>query len=164
MIPIAELLERLKYDPETGSFTRIKATGYRLQWKAGAPVGRVGSKGYVGITLDKQHYKAHRVAWAIMTGAWPTDEIDHINGVKNDNRWCNLREATRSQNVWNTRRGVNNKSGYKGVHRFDARLWRATVGFNNKKYEVGLFRCPTAAYLARIAKVKELHGEFANAG
>jgi hypothetical protein len=60
-------------------------------------------------------YREHRLAWLYMTGEWPTHEIDHINGDRVDNRFCNLREATASENRWNSRKRVNNTSGYKGV-------------------------------------------------
>lgn len=164
MIPASELPSYASYNPLTGVFIRTKTYGYRNRYKAGEIIGSVDARGYLILKFDGKQYKAHRVAWALMTGEWPVLEIDHENGVKNDNRWENLREATRAQNCQNTKRPKSNKSGYKGVHKFDETFWRATVGCGGKRYEVGLFRCPTAAFIARIAKAKDLHGEFARAG
>ena len=157
----SDLKQYVRYDPETGIFTSARDSGCKGQWKAGRRIGHVNKKGYLTIWIEPRGYFAHRVAWALMTGEWPQEELDHANGIRDDNRWCNLREASHAQNMANTRRSKANKSGYKGVHRFDDNLWRASVRFNGKRYDVGLFRCPTAAFFARNAKAKELHGEFA---
>lgn len=163
MIPASELPSYVSYDPETGIFISTRDSGCKGQWKSGRQLGGVGPRGYSIITFNKKVYPAHRIAWALMTGEWPKFEIDHVNGIKHDNRWCNLREATRAQNMANIKRSKANKSGYKGVHKFDGRLWRATISSGGKRHDVGLFRCPTAAFVARYAKLKELHGEFARA-
>lgn len=64
---------------------------------------RTDHKPYVTIMIDGKAYQAHRVAWLYMTGRWPKDQIDHIDGDGANNRWTNLREATPSQNAFNTR-------------------------------------------------------------
>ena len=160
MISPDELAKYIAYDPETGIFTFVHDCGYRNRIKAGDTMGSVSKRGYITLSIYGVQYRAHRVAWAMMTGSWSKYEIDHKNGEKGDNRWCNLREATRSQNCQNARKYDSNTSGFKGVHRFDKTYWRATVSHDGKRHHIGLFRCPTAAYVARIAKVKELHGEF----
>lgn len=87
----------LHYDPETGI----------LSWKVDRRRVKIGQiagylcLGYVAIGIDGKLYKGHRLAWLYMTGEWPKDEIDHINRTKHDNRWVNLREATKEQNCDN---------------------------------------------------------------
>lgn len=94
------LKKHVEYDPETGQFKNKIATP-RMR------VGHVFSTKYPGnyvqIYVDKQNYAAHRAAWVYMTGKQP-DEIDHLNGIKHDNRWSNLANVTHSQNMLNTRR------------------------------------------------------------
>src|ERR1700674_1345685 len=106
------LAERLRavllYDPETGVFTRRINRG---KWKAGAQVGWLRPDGYIGIGLDYHEYLAHRLAWLYVTGEWPID-VDHENTCRSDNRWDNLREASRSQNMRNMKRTKANTSGY----------------------------------------------------
>ena len=86
----------LSYDPETGLFTWLVQKGARAL--VGSIAGTIRNNGYLKINIDKQLYYAHRLAHLYMTGEWPKNHIDHINGIKNDNHWCNLREATYSQN------------------------------------------------------------------
>ncbi len=83
---------------------------------------------------------AHRVAWLLMTGSDPVEEIDHINGVKTDNRWENLRPANRSQNAMNQRVRSSSKSGFKGVS-WHSRVgkWRACIKAGGKHVHIGYF-------------------------
>lgn len=70
----------------------------------------------------------HRLAWFYVHGRWPTADIDHINGNRDDNRLCNLREATRQQNIQNSKRRSDNRSGIKGVCWVESRgYWLASV-------------------------------------
>ncbi|MCK9994454.1 MAG: hypothetical protein Dbin4_02974, partial [Alphaproteobacteria bacterium] len=95
----SRLKELLHYDPDTGVFTR------RVQTSSNARVGDVAGclhpEGYRHIQIDGKRYAAHRLAWLYMTGEWPTNQLDHLNGVRDDNRWGNLREATHGQNQQN---------------------------------------------------------------
>jgi hypothetical protein len=109
----ARLRELLHYDPETGAWTRLVSTSNhraRVGDNAGGVTGT-----YVKIRVDVRQYPAHRLAWLYMTGAWPKHEIDHINGDRLDNRWCNLRPANDAEQARNKRTAVNNEAGYKGV-------------------------------------------------
>lgn len=163
MIPVSELRDNFRYDPETGKITSAKDTGCKKQWKAGRVVGTISDEGYLTVSLSRKNYKAHRVAWALTTGSWPSLELDHINGVKDDNRWCNLREAMHHQNMANGKKPRSNKSGYKGVLRISKSSWSAAIRVRGRSHYLGSFGCPTAAFIARVARLKELHGEFARA-
>src|SRR4029450_2313606 len=107
------LRELLDYDPETGDFTwKVN----RRCVRSGSVAGNVNCvDGYCYIGVDARRYHAHRLAWLYIKGAWPNDQIDHINGNKADNRFANLRQATHSQNQANGGRYSNNASGYNGV-------------------------------------------------
>jgi hypothetical protein len=99
----------LRYDPETGFFT-WKAT--RRGCSPSSNAGTVSKDtGYRIIVIDYRQYRAHRLAYLYMTGAWPAEEIDHRNGVRDDNRWVNLRHATVAQNCRNSRLRADNTSG-----------------------------------------------------
>jgi hypothetical protein len=83
------LRERLRYDGGTGVFTRRVGSGHA---RAGEIAGSVHSTGYVRIGIDGGKYTAHRLAWLYVHGVWPSDQIDHINRNRSDNRIANLRE------------------------------------------------------------------------
>lgn len=67
---------------------------------------------------------AHRCAWLLEKGSEPPETIDHINGIRDDNRICNLRAASFAENVRNTVPKKNNKTGFKGVSKFGVALGR----------------------------------------
>jgi hypothetical protein len=90
----------LDYDPETGIFT-WRVDRARRKIRAGDVAGSINGHGYVHIGIRGAHYKASRLAWLWVTSEWPKEDLDHINRVKDDDRWVNLREATRSQNAAN---------------------------------------------------------------
>ena len=115
----AVLRERLNYDPDTGAFTWKTRVGQR--GLIGGVGGTVTKAGYIRIAIKRRAFMAHRLAWLAMTGRWPV-EIDHINQIKTDNRWSNLREVTRLENIMNTGLARNNSSGVKNV-RFRSGRW-----------------------------------------
>jgi len=91
-----QLTQLAHYDPETGVFTRLCGV------KRGHPAGSVKPNGYVRINFGRGPlYAAHRLAWLYMTGEWPKHQIDHINRVRSDNRFCNLRDVSVSLNALN---------------------------------------------------------------
>lgn len=96
-----------------------------------------------------------------MTGAFPKDQVDHINGVKHDNRWTNLREATNSQNVANTGANSRNSSGFKGVYHHEAGKWQAKVMHLGKSKSLGLFDSPEQAARAYNEGARARFGDFA---
>ncbi len=113
MVTQAQLKEALIYNPDTGIFTWISNRSTRI--KAGDVAGCIGSVGYPVIRFRGKLRSAHRLAFLYMTGHYPDVEIDHINGVRDDNRWINLRDVTRQENCRNSKRQNNNTSGICGV-------------------------------------------------
>ena len=84
------LKELFYYDPVTGVFTRLHSTS---NVKAGRATGNLNTGGHLGFLVDKKMYQAHRLAWLYVHGDWPNSQIDHINGVRTDNRIENLRDV-----------------------------------------------------------------------
>lgn len=152
----------LHYNPETGKFTWLVSRGTAI---AGNEAGTTNEKGYIRISINKRWHQAHRLAWLYQTGEWPPKHIDHVNGDPSDNRWKNLRLASRSQNMSNMRRSKNNTSGYKGVSfKSHAGKWAAYIKYNKKTHHLGYYDCPKQAHEAYMAAAKELFGEFARSG
>lgn len=119
------LKECLNYNPDTGIFTwevrpvghfknemSCRSTNTRM---AGKVCGYSDHEGYFSITIGCKLYRAHRLAWLYMTGKWPKDQMDHIDHDRKNNRWVNLREATRKENMKNKTLQSNNTSGVAGV-------------------------------------------------
>lgn len=146
------LRELLNYDPDTGIFTRrIGVRGFA----AGSTVGSLQPTGYVYCNVAGHRCYAHRLAWCYVYGDWPEGELDHINGMRSDNRIANLRLVTRSGNMLNKHRPrADNKSGYLGVVAHKDR-WRADLTVNGAQQYLGLFDTPEEAHAAYVA-AKEL--------
>jgi len=126
------------YDETTGIFTRTKDKG---RGKKGHRAGTIHSKGYEVIRLDDKLYKSHRLAWLYVYGNWP-NQIDHINGDRKDNRICNLRLTSDSENMQNRHKpNPNNTSGHKGVgwHAQTSR-WRVKIMKDYKTIHLGHFK------------------------
>ncbi len=138
----------LHYNPETGFFTWIKNRG-RLA-KKGDESGSIGKDGYVRIVIHGRSYLAHRLAFLFMTGDFPIEQVDHINHARDDNRMCNLRACTSSENNQNAMKRKDNKSGMTGVywHKI-ARKWSAEITINKIKTRIGFFDDINHAIIAR---------------
>lgn len=126
-----EYLNRiLSYDDETGVLTWRVHKGPKVY--PGKVAGSLDKDGYVRLKVDYKTRKAHRIIWKMKTGEWPV-EIDHINRVKSDNRWVNLRSTNRSGNMRNTSLGKNSTSGHKGVSWCKREnKWRAWIFVDGK--------------------------------
>lgn len=155
----ARLRDFLAYDPMTGVFTwRVR----RANKKAGDVAGCQNRIGYWVIRVDDKLYTAHRLAWLYMTGGWPGREVDHIDRDRSNNRWKNLRAASRQQNAANRPRQANNSSGFKGVcFQRGANKYRARIQAYGKKQSLGLFDTAEDAHAAYQLAAKRLLGEFA---
>ena len=152
----------LDYDPKTGIFRWLVN---RQRIKMGAVAGTIDHYGYIVIMVNGTNLKAHRLAWLYTHGVWPEQQIDHINGVKADNRIANLRDVPQSMNQHNqVRTKKNNTSGFCGVswEKRDKR-WRAMIMVNGRKQHIGLFDTPEAAHAAYLAAKLRLHpGDIRN--
>lgn len=136
-----ELLKQLlHYDPETGVFTwRVARGGSQVGDVAGHECFK-GTKAYIIMGINGRIDRAHRLAFVYMTGDWPNDEVDHINGDGTDNRWDNLRDATRVENCRNMRLHNHNTSGVSGVSwRKQRDKWRAYITVENRQINLGHF-------------------------
>jgi hypothetical protein len=161
MLTAERLREVLDYNSETGAFTWIIQTA-RKQTKIGDVAGGLHkSTGYWQICIDYHVYRAHRLAWLYMTGAWPMNQIDHINFNRIDNRFDNLREATNSQNQGNRGIQKNNTSGFKGVRwNISAKKWRSQIYINNKHIYLGGFDSINDAVTAYERAARGHFGKF----
>jgi hypothetical protein len=160
MITQEELKRHLSYDPETGVFTR------KLSNTANISVGDVAGtlcSGYLRVMILGKRYQAHRLAWLYMTGCHAPGLIDHINGDGTDNRFSNLRPASKSQNGMNRRIQKNNSSGYPGVcwHK-NLQRWTVTYKKNNKIIYVGCYEELDEVVSASKMARAENFGEFAS--
>jgi hypothetical protein len=163
MITQDELKELLHYDPETGVFTWKVNRGNQVN--DGFVAGNMDGDGHLQISINKKKYKAHRLAWLYMTGKWPKEHIDHINGVKDDNKFFNLREATNQENCINRGKGKNNTSGYKGVSwNSGQKKWQANARLNYKLRHLGYFNTAEEAFESYKAFAIKHQGEFINLG
>lgn len=164
-----ELLKKyLQYDPETGLFTWIGSYDQNHK-RIGTVAGCVSKTTkrnlkYAHIQIFGNKYPAHRLAFLYMNGKFPDLYIDHINHDGTDNRWCNLREVTNSDNHKNTPKFSNNSSGATGVHfKKSAGMWEAKIKSKYKQFHLGYFKNFDDAVLARKSAEKQ-HGFHENHG
>ncbi|KPG72888.1 HNH endonuclease signature motif containing protein [Pseudomonas libanensis] len=157
-----QALEALNYDPETGIFTRKIKTCGRV--KIGQVAGFVRSDGYRMIRVRVKQYLAHRLAWLMVTGSFPENQIDHINGIRGDNRWCNLRAVTKQENDRNRAVRCDSASGCIGVRRHTrADGWVARITVSGKRINLGYFKDLLSAVAARKS-AEAKHGYHENSG
>jgi len=146
-----ELKEKINYNPITGIFIWIKPPPHRSDLIL-KQAGDIGPNGYRRISFAGSRYKAHRLAWIYVYGEFPNGEIDHINGARTDNRICNLRSVTRTENARNSSLPSNNTSGVIGLSWSKARRkWEAKIKVNQKTIHLGRFADKQDAINARQA-------------
>ncbi len=137
MITQAQLKELFHYDPLSGVFTR------KVWVSGGSMVGDIAGShcnGYLVMRIDKRNYRIHRLAWLYVYGSLPEHAIDHINGIKDDNRIANLRDVTHSRNCKNRKRMATNKSGVNGVFwKKQYSKWCAKIQINGNHIYLGYF-------------------------
>lgn len=154
MLTQAKLKEVLHYDPETGVFTWKVPIANCI--RVGAVAGSKDSYGYHKIAIKGKTYKAHRLAWLYTHGKFPEEAIDHINGIRDDNRIANLRAVTAQENQRNQKKYVHNTSGVVGVHWHKRhKKWNARIFADNKRIHLGSFSDIALAIEARKAAEKQ---------
>lgn len=150
-----DLLKHLDYCADTGQLTWNKRVNARAA--EGQRAGSVRRDGYVVIGWKGKYYYAHRLTWHIHYGKWP-EQVDHVNGHRNDNRITNLRECKEGSNNQNTSRLRNNTSGFTGV-RFEPRRkhWIATCYSNGKHVYLGSFSSAEEARAVYVSYKADNH-------
>lgn len=148
--------QKLSYDSNTGIFTWKERVG---NVALGAVAGTKNSNGHVQIRIDGKRVFAHKLAWAFVYKEFPDGMIDHINGIRNDNRISNLRVVTASENAHNQKKPhKRTKSGYLGVSWVSSRQkWQAGLAINGKYKFLGLFDEPEIAHEAYLAGKRIYH-------
>jgi hypothetical protein len=153
-----ELLRAFHYDPITGVFTNILRRANCVH--PGTQAGHVNAKGYRIIKYRQRAYKAHRLAIFYMTGEWPPEQVDHINGNRDDNRYSNLRCADRALNTQNLKGAVSGSaSGLIGAHRggWKKRRWVATINVEGKRHYLGIYQTAEEAHQVYLETKRMLH-------
>lgn len=149
MITQARLKELLRYSPRTGVFVWIAKSSRNSHVVIGAEAGVPVGENYGRIMIDGERYYTHVLAWFYVTGIWPEDEIDHKDRTRTNNRWRNLRPATRKQNSEN--REVEGVDWMKSLGK-----WRARVLHHGKSHYLGVFASIKQARAARRKAARQL--------
>lgn len=139
----------VNYNPITGVFTRISS---------GKQIGSIQKNGYVYAFVDGKLRLLHRVAFLLMTGSPPRNDIDHINGIRSSNQWINLREATRKENLYNKR---STRELPKNVYLHKSGNYRVKMKIENKTVHFGYFKNLEDAIIKAKTVQMETHGSFA---
>ncbi|MEH3356433.1 HNH endonuclease [Enterobacter kobei] len=162
LMSVGDIRDLIDYNPETGV---LKAKVNFSGRQAGSVIGSQTRQGYYAFSLFGKKCFAHRLAWLLHYGEWPSQPIDHINGIKTDNSIRNLRLCSLSQNQFNKPTQKNNTTGVKGVYwnKRDKR-YVASVQFNGKKYSAGHHKDIESAKEAVMKLREKLAGEFTNHG
>ena len=163
MLTQERLKEMLSYNSMAGEFIRIKPLKGNTLY---AVVGSTNKDGYISISIDNKRYGAHNLVWLYLYGKFPDLQLDHINGVKDDNRSENLREVSHAENQKNKSLDKRNRFGYPGV-REGKKLgtYRAYIGIDKAKLNLGTYKSLEEAIAVRVqAEIKygfhENHGRL----
>ena len=157
----------LDYNPETGEFRWKARDNVPSNWNskyAGKLAGSMSTQGYIKIGVNYQHILAHRLAWLIVYGEWPSRQLDHRDNNRANNRLNNLRLATNKENGYNRRVNINNTSGVSGIHCHTVtKKWCARIKADGKRISLGNFANFADAVFARKKAEVEYFGEFRRA-
>lgn len=146
----------LFYSASTGLFHWKEPTAKRI--KAGVLAGKI-DKGYVRIRILGHDFRAHQLAWLHETGEFPEFPIDHIDGIKSNNAFENLRDGSVGINQQNIKAPKSSgSSGYLGVHANKQHgTYRAVISINGKNKQIGTFRTPEQASEAYVTAKRQFH-------
>lgn len=143
-----------------GHLVRTK-TDSKNKLLVGSRFGGQDKRGYISGWFKGKKRKEHHLVWFYHYGEWP-QQLDHINGIRDDNRIENLRKCSQSENTRNRPGDSNTSSKYKGVHwHKNNKRWRTTINYDGKRISLGCFSSEKEAAKAYDTKAKELYGEFA---
>lgn len=175
-LPSPEVLRQLlRYEPETGKLfwkergpewfvTKRSHASWNTMYAGKEALTASNKLGYRSGALLGNSVKAHRLAWAIFYGAWPSAEVDHINRDPGDNRIENLREASKSENAQNRIARKDSVSGLKGVKKVRGyQKWSARIMIDGKRKYLGYFDTAEEAWAAYRDASEKYHGEFGRA-
>lgn len=157
-VDLNEIREAFEINETTGQLINRK---HRRKARARDIVGTMRPDGYSQVCINRTILLVHRVIFALSNGYWSDFEIDHINGNRQDNRPCNLREATKSQNGANKRLCRDGLKGSSWCKR--EKKWRSSLRKDGKQIHIGYFKTNEEAHAAYIAVAQNLHGNFARA-
>lgn len=153
---ISVLKSLIAYDPESGLFSNLIERSSNS--KARRVLGTKSKNGYLVIRVQGRLFYAHRLAWIFFECEKPKGLIDHINGIKTDNRIRNLRVTNKSVNGQNVRKARStNRSGFLGVSTRGPETYTAEIWRLGKRMYLGTFSCPVAAHRAYVSAKRKLH-------
>ena len=160
-LPVEQLQELFTLDHITGHlYWKARANLRQPSWNtrfAGKLAGSLHpTDGYLRVGIGKRFCQVHIIVWAMCNGRWPDDELDHRNGVRDDNRPVNLREATRGEQSQNLAKRADNTSGYTGVSRA-GKKWSAEIWLSGEHHRLGYFDTPEDAYAGYCEAKSKLH-------
>ena len=145
----------LAYNADTGVFTRLISASSNA--KAGDVAGSKNSEGYLVIRVLGRLHKAHRLAWVHANGTWPVGQIDHIDGIRDNNALANLRDVSHSVNAQNVRRATSNSThGFMGATRSGKR-WTAQIRVDGKSCHIGSYDTAEEASAAYVKAKRLMH-------
>lgn len=146
------VVSRLAYDPETGFFFwRNSGIGGVT---AGQRAGATNNRGYRVVRIAGKQFLEHRLAWLVFYGCWPSGVIDHIDGVKTNNRISNLRDVSQQQNIWNT------NLPDRGYDILPSGAFRARIKLNYKHINIGTYSSEEQARAAYLRSSRSYFGDF----
>ena len=160
---LESIKNQLSYDPVSGNFVWLVQKNSRGGKIKPGSIAGTNKDGYVQIKIDGKIYRAHRLAWFVSFGNFPDEEfeIDHINGIRSDNRLDNLRIVSRTQNNMNMSASKANKSGVRGVSwRKERGKWHSRIKVDGRVILLGDFVDINDAKKARLDAEQRFWGEF----
>jgi len=163
ILTVEELKSNISYDKQTGIFTRIKNHPKR-KYLAGSVTGVARPDGYVQVMIAGKIFLAHRLAWLYVYGEMPKHYIDHINGVKNDNRIENLRDVRQTINLQNQTKAKKNRTSssklgvsFANQGKNKDKPFRSRIVVDKKEIHLGMFSGENEAHEAYLQAKRKYH-------
>lgn len=144
--------KRLQYNQDTGDLIWTTLPRFSRK-KVGEPVRTLDGHGYYVVCVDKNYYRAHRVAWFLYYGSWPKHHLDHINGCRTDNKILNLREASVRENGQNMK--IHRNGRLVGTL-LKNKKWSSRISIKNKKIHLGVFSTEEEAHIMYLLFIETI--------